>query len=67
VALGGARRFSVRFFMHSIICVAYGLAHTPSLPYAGYCRPCKLGRFCGGMGHSEYPGAKVYFNDCLEE
>jgi hypothetical protein len=26
-----------------------------------------LGRFHGGVGHSEYPGAKVYFNNCLEE
>ncbi len=37
------------------------------LTYAGYCCPCKLGRFCGGVGPSEYPGAKVYFNNCLEE
>ncbi len=37
------------------------------LTYAGYCCPSKLGRFCVGMGCSEYPGAKVYFNNCLEE
>jgi hypothetical protein len=37
------------------------------LTYAGYCYPCKLGRFRGGVGHSEYPGAKVYFKSCLEE
>jgi hypothetical protein len=35
--------------------------------YAGYCCPCKLGRVHGGMGHSEYPGAKLYFNNCLEK
>jgi hypothetical protein len=29
------------------------------LTYGRYCCPYRLGRFCGGMGHSEYPGAKV--------
>jgi hypothetical protein len=26
-----------------------------------------LGRFCGGVGHFEHPGAEVYFSECLEE
>jgi hypothetical protein len=37
------------------------------LTYAGYCCPCELGRFRGGVGHSEYPGAKLHFSNCLEE
>ncbi len=37
------------------------------LTYVGYYCPCKSGRFRGGVGHSEYPGAKVYFNECLKE
>ncbi len=37
------------------------------LTYTGYYCPCQLGRFCGGIGHSEYLGAKLHFNNCLEE
>jgi hypothetical protein len=37
------------------------------LTHAGYCCHCKSGRFRGGMGCSEYPGAKLHFSDCLEE
>ncbi len=37
------------------------------LTYAGYCCPCALGRFRGGMGHSEYPGTELHFGNCLEE
>jgi hypothetical protein len=37
------------------------------LTYAGYCCPCRSGRFRGGVGHSEYPGADSYFSTCLEE
>jgi hypothetical protein len=37
------------------------------LTYAGYCCPCASGRFCGGLGHSEYPGAELHFSNCLEE
>ncbi len=37
------------------------------LTYAGYCCPCKLVRFCGDVGHSEYLGAKFHFNNCLDE
>jgi hypothetical protein len=37
------------------------------LTYAGYCCPCRLGRFRGGVGHSEYPGADSYFSTCLKE
>ncbi len=37
------------------------------LTYAGFCCPCELGRFRGGVGHSEYPSAKLHFNNCLEE
>ncbi len=37
------------------------------MTYGGYCCLYKLGKFCGGVGCSEYPGAKVYFSQCLEE
>ncbi len=37
------------------------------LTFAGYCCPCKSGKFRDGVVHSEYPGTKVYFNNCLEE
>jgi hypothetical protein len=37
------------------------------LTYAGYRCPCRLGRFRGGVSHSGYPGADLYFNTCLEE
>ncbi len=37
------------------------------LTYAGYCWPFKSARFRGGVGHSEYPGTKWHFNNCLEE
>jgi hypothetical protein len=37
------------------------------LTYGGYCCPYMLGRFCGVVGHFEYPGAEVQFRKCLEE
>jgi hypothetical protein len=37
------------------------------LTNAGYCCPCRSGRFHSGVGHSEYPGADSYFSTCLEE
>ena len=38
-----------------------------SLTFAGYLCPYQLGTFCGGVCHFRYPGAKVYFEDCLDE
>ncbi len=35
------------------------------LTYAGYCCPYKLGRFRGGVGHSEYPGTKGVLQQLL--
>jgi hypothetical protein len=35
------------------------------LTYAGYCCPCRLGRFRGCVSHSGYPGADLYFSTCL--
>jgi hypothetical protein len=32
------------------------------LTYGEYCCPYMAGRFCGGVGHFEYPGAEVYFS-----
>ena len=35
------------------------------MTYAGYCCPCRLGRFRGCVSHSGYPCADLYFSTCL--
>ena len=37
------------------------------LTFAGYLCPYHSGVFRGGVGHLHYPGAEVYFEDCLDE
>ncbi len=37
------------------------------LTFAGYLCPYHSGVFRGGVGHLRYPGAEVYFEDCLDE
>jgi hypothetical protein len=37
------------------------------LAFAGYLCPSHLGVFHGRVGHLCYPGAEVYFEDCLDE
>jgi hypothetical protein len=58
---------SSRFFFKFYGCPPIVSSLGSFLTYAGYCCPCKFGRFRGGVGHSEYPGAKLHFNNCLEE
>ncbi len=58
---------SLQFFFEFCCCLPIVGSLGSFLTYAGYCSPCKSGKFHGGVGHSEYSGAKVYFNDCLEE
>ncbi len=63
VAHSPSSRFSFEFYGCPPIFGSSG----SFLTYARYCCPCKLGRFRSGMGHSEYPGAKLHFNNCFEE
>jgi hypothetical protein len=63
VAYSSSSRFPFKFYGCLPIVGSLGAF----LTYAGYCCPCRLGRFRGGVGHSEYPGADSYFSTCLEE
>ncbi len=63
VAHSPSSRFPFEFYGHPPIVGLLGAF----LTYAGYCCPCRSGRFRGGVGHSEYPGADSYFSTCLEE
>jgi hypothetical protein len=63
VAHSSSLQFSFAFYGRLPIVGSLG----SFLTYAGYCCPCKSDWFHGGVGHSEYPGAKFHFNNCLEE
>jgi hypothetical protein len=63
VAHSPSSQFPFKFYGHPPIVGSLGAF----LTYAGYCCSCRSGRFRGGVGHSEYPGAVSYFSTCLEE
>jgi hypothetical protein len=63
VAHSPSLQFSFKFYGCPPVVDSLGFFMTS----AGYCCPCKLGRFRGGVGHSEYPGTKLHFNNCLVE
>jgi hypothetical protein len=56
-------QFSFEFYGSPLITGLLG----SFLTYARYLCPYHPGKFHGGMGHFIYPGAEVYFGDCLNE
>ncbi len=61
VAHSPSSRFPFKFYgCPPIVCLLGAF-----LTYAGYCCPCRLGRFRGCVSHSGYPCADLYFSTCL--